>query len=127
MTSLQRLLSRVTASFLAITLPATSSCSLFVKEKQPVSITTSEKDAVIYVDNAYIGQGQATINLSKGETHTITSIKGNRFASAAINYSMSTTGILDAVGGCFLLLPALGFLSDGAWQLDATQIYLKMP
>lgn len=97
-----------------------------VSGKQSVSITASEKDAAIYVDNAYVGHGQATTLLSKGKTHTITAIKGNRFASAPINYSISTTGILDAAGG-ILLLPALGFLSDGAWQLDTAQVYLQMP
>ena len=78
-------------------------------------------------DGVYLGQGQATAHLSKGESHAITATKGNRTACAAINYSISTTGILDAVGGCLLLLPAVGLASDGAWKLDATHIYLKMP
>lgn len=126
MTSLQRLLSRVTASLLAVALFATSSCSLLVKGKQPVTITASEKDAEIRADGIYLGQGQATAYLSKGESHSITATKGNRSACATIDYSISTTGILDAVGGCLLLLPAVGLASDGAWKLDTTHIYLKM-
>lgn len=42
------------------------------------------------------------------------------------NHNMSTTSILDMAGGHILLFPDLVFLSDGAWQLDTTQISLKM-
>ena len=122
MFSQQRLLSWVTVALLTVTLPLLSSCSLLVKGKQPVTITASEKDAEIRADGVYLGQGQATVQLSKGESHAITDT-----ACAAIDYSISTTGILDAVGGCLLLLPAVGLASDGAWKLDATHIYLKMP
>ena len=127
MFSQQRLLSWVTVALLTVTLPLLSSCFLLVKGKQPVTITASEKDAEIRADGVYLGQGQATVQLSKGESHAITATKGNRTACAAIDYSISTTGILDAVGGCLLLLPAVGLASDGAWKLDATHIYLKMP
>lgn len=73
------------------------------------------------------GRDRPQYNFSKGESHAITATKGNRTACAAIDYSISTTGILDAVGGCLLLLSAVGLASDGAWKLDATHIYLKMP
>jgi hypothetical protein len=32
--------------------------------------------------------------------------------------SLSSTGILDVVGGCVLLVPLVGLLSSGAWKHD---------
>ncbi len=39
---------------------------------------------------------------------------------------MSTTGILDLIGGCVLLIPFFGLLFPGAHELDENNISIVM-
>lgn len=105
---------------------ATVSCSLFVEGTQPVTILASDKEADIRVDGIFIGRGQATAVLDKGESHSIVATKGDKAAYATVDYGVSTTGILDGVGSCLLILPVLGFISGGAWRLDTTHVNLHL-
>lgn len=107
-------------------LGALASCSLFVRGKQPVTILTDEPNADIRVDGQYLGRGRATVSLDKRETHSIVATMGKRSAYATIDYDFSTTGVLDLIGGCIILLPALGLLSGGAWKLDQTHVNLQL-
>lgn len=114
-------------SFVAVFLTgALASCSLFVREKQPVTILADEPNADIRVDGQYLGRGRATVSLIKRETHSIVATMGKRSAYTTIDYDFSTTGVLDLIGGCIILLPALGILSGGAWQLDQTHVNLHL-
>lgn len=105
---------------------ALASCSLFVRGKQSVTILTDEPNADIRVDGQYLGRGRATVSLDKRDYHSVVATRGNRSAYATIDYDFSTTGVLDLIGGCIILLPALGLLSGGAWKLDKTQVHLQL-
>lgn len=109
----------------AITTVSVASCSLFAKGTQPVTIISSDPEAEIRADGNYLGKGQVTVTLDKANSHSIVATKGNKLACATIDYNLSTTGILDAIGTFVFLVPALGFLSSGAWKLDTTHVYLK--
>lgn len=112
---------------LVITLsPLLTSCSLFVEGKQRVSIMTSDPDAMIHVDGKYLGKGQGVALLKKNEYHSATATKGNLFASFQIDYQISTTGLLDGIGAGLFAIPALGFISAGAWELETTDVYLVL-
>ncbi len=112
-------------SLLTSLLPVVSSCSFLANGKQAVSISASESDADIYADGQYLGKGSVTAYLAKGESHAISAQKGNRYIGTSIDYSLAPIGFVDAVGGCLILLPAIGLAADGAWKLEKTDIYLK--
>jgi len=50
-----------------------------------------------------------------------------RAGAAAINKKISGTGVLDIIGGCFFLVPFLGVLGAGFWELDpdSVTVYLQ--
>jgi len=43
-------------------------------------------------------------------------------ATRTVNKKISTTGILDIIGGFIILVPFLGFLSAGAWDLETHMV-----
>jgi hypothetical protein len=43
-----------------------------------------------------------------------------------IGTTMSTTGILDLIGGCIILIPFFGLLFPGAHELDENNVSLLM-
>ena len=51
----------------------------------------------------------------------------NRAGTATIGTKISTTGVLDIVGGCFLLVPFLGLVAPGFWSLDTDQVAIAVP
>ncbi len=106
-----------------------SSCSLFVPSSyQPVAITTSDPTAQIYVDGNPVGVGMATAELRRDEGHAILAkTPDNRASTGVVGTRVSTTGILDIIGGCFFLLPFLGALSSGFYTLDTDHVAIAIP
>ncbi len=51
----------------------------------------------------------------------------NRAGVATIGTKISTTGVLDLVGGILILVPFLGLLSSGFWSLDTDQVAIAVP
>lgn len=39
---------------------------------------------------------------------------------------ITTTGVLDAIGGFLFLVPAIGLISPGAWELDQKEIEMTL-
>ncbi len=108
-----------------------ASCSLFSPGSTDVVIETSEPNACIRVNGKPIGQGTASHSLKKNKNYTIvancTDNKGNRKKGVTIiDSSMSTTGVLDIIGGALFLFPFLGFISNGAWTLDRDYVYVEL-
>jgi len=49
-----------------------------------------------------------------------------RVARARLRKGVSTTGIIDVVGGVFFLIPFLGILGPGFWSLDPDYLFLEI-
>jgi len=43
-----------------------------------------------------------------------------------IDRQMSATFMLDAIGGWFLLVPWIGLMTPGAYELESTQVEMPM-
>ncbi len=98
-------------------------CSFFVPSRQTLSITSSENDAKIYVNGDYIGKGNVKTKVSRDEDVSIVAKKaGYSSYPKEIDTKISMTGMLDFVGGFFLLIPFLGLTSSGAWSLEQTNV-----
>lgn len=102
------------------------SCSFFVKPKQKIFVRASDPEAILRADGVYIGKGVALARLTRGKTHLITGKHGNSSGAIVVDRSISVTGVLDIVGGCFWLVPFAGLLSEGAWVLEKDDVYIDM-
>lgn len=105
-----------------------SSCSLFVSSMQPVAITASDPTAQIYVDGSPVGTGTVTQDLKRNRGHSIMAkTSDNRAGTAIVGTKISTTGILDIVGGVLWVVPFVGLLSPGFWSLDTDEVAIAIP
>lgn len=106
---------------------STSSCSLFSSAYQDVTINTPNKDATICLNGRIVGKGKVTLSLPKKHSNTVTIKVGDKIvAEDYINTNFSTTGILDLIGGFFMLFPFIGLLSGGAWELDRNFVDIRL-
>lgn len=104
-----------------------SGCSLFVDSEQSIRIEASDPAARIFVDGQEVGTGSALVPMRRNRTHAVRAeTPDGRIAQTRITKGISTTGILDIVGGVFFLVPFIGVLAPGFWQLDPDYLFLKL-
>lgn len=109
---------------LALSLTA---CSFFNSSQQVIRINASERDARIYVNGSFVGQGLVQARVPRDENLSILVTKDGYYpASREVVNKLSGVGIVDAIGGCFFLLPFFGLLSSGAWSLDQTNFTIVL-
>lgn len=115
-------------SLIAIVLVMTfSGCSLFMPHSQTVTVTTSERDAEIYINGNLEGVGTASAVVKRNENVTIMAKKKGFYpATRNITKTMSPVGIVDVIGGVCFLLPFIGLMSPGAWELQTTNVTVLM-
>ena len=89
--------------------------------------SANDPNADIYVDGANVGKGTIAMTLDRTKSHTVTAKAEGKAGAAAINKKISTTGVLDIVGGCFFLIPFIGVFGPGFWELDpdSVTVYLQ--
>ena len=101
----------------------TPGCSLFVPKQQSVSIRANDPSAKIFVDNTEVGTGSTSVMLDRTKSHTVVAKSASgRSGAVAIQRKISGYGIADIVGGVFLLVPLLGLLGPGFWELEPTDV-----
>ncbi len=110
-----------------LTTPCLTSCSLFAPSTQSVAITATDPAAEIFINGSLAGKGAATVDLRRNKSHAILAKVGDRAGTATIGNSISTTGVLDIVGGLFFLVPLIGIAGPGFWSLDNTEIVIAIP
>lgn len=115
---------KLIASILIIKL---AGCSLIQPSTQPVTISPSNQNAKIFVNGNLIGKGPQTVQLKRNTTHSIMAKCPNSSGVASIDKNMSTTGVLDVVGGLIFLVPFVGLLSPGAYELSPSSISVAIP
>ena len=63
------------------------------------------------------------MTLDRTQSHTVTAKTADgKAVAAAINKKISATGVLDIIGGCFFLVPFLGVMGAGFWELDPQSV-----
>lgn len=110
----------VVATLLAL-LPA---CSLMAPSMQALAIATNEPLAEIFVDGAKVGTGSTSVEVRRNKSHAIVARSGEKSVAAAVGTSISTTGVLDIIGGIFFLIPLIGLAGPGFWDLDSDAVTL---
>ncbi len=112
---------------LAVLTATAPACSLFVTSRQAVAVTASDPNADIYLDGQYIGTGSATAEVERDKSHSFKAKLGDRSAVATVGTKISTTGVLDIIGGILWLVPLIGLLGPGFWSLESTTVHIPLP
>lgn len=102
-------------------------CSLFVSGTQSVAISATDPTAEIFVDGQPAGKTPITTSLKRNKSHAVIARAGDRTGTAVIDTEISTTGVLDIVGGVLILIPLIGLAGPGFWSLDPTTLVVYVP
>ena len=106
----------------ALLLPA-GGCSLFRPAEQAVAVTSSDPQTRILLGNDLMGTGSATLNLRRNRHYRVTAeFADGTTRTVRLSPQVSTTGILDIIGGILFLVPFVGAFSPGFYDLKPTSI-----
>ena len=104
-----------------------SGCSFLGDSVQPLTVSSTEKDADLYVDGHPVGRGTAQTMVARDQNHLVMARKGDRMGTIVVGTQVSTLGVLDLVGGIFWAIPFVGLLTPGARSLDRDQVTVVLP
>ena len=98
-------------------------CSLFIPKQQAISIRSNDPSAKLLVDGTEVGTGSTSVMLDRTKSHTVVAkAASGRSGAVAIQRKISGYGIADIIGGVFLLVPLLGLLGPGFWELEPENV-----
>jgi hypothetical protein len=101
-------------------------CSAFKSHDQSVSISCVDQDIVLMV-NGQITKCPTQLNLPRNRDFSVQANKSGCFPyNRSIGHHFNTTGTLDAIGTLLILVPGIGLLTPGAWDLDETSLTISM-
>ena len=105
----------------------TNGCSFFAPKTQSISINSEPEAAEVVIDNTEHFTTPCDVTVSRNDNVSIIVRKdGYRTKTVKLNRTLSTTGVLDVVGACIFLVPALGLLSPGAYKMDQNSVYVPL-
>jgi len=102
-------------------------CSLLAPSNQTLTISASEPDAEIILDGQPVGRGSVSVSVRRDVSHSVMARVGERTGHAGVGTTISTTGVLDIIGGCLFLLPLLGILGPGFHSLEKDVVNVYVP
>ena len=102
-------------------------CSFASPSSQNITIIPSDPRADVFVDGRPLGKGTIQTRLKKSESHAVMARVGDRVGVGQVDRSISTSGMLDIVGGVLILLPLLGLFAPGFWKLDPDVVAVAIP
>jgi len=111
----------------ATVLLSQSGCSFFGNTLQALTVTCADKDAELYIDGNVVGKGTVQVLVARDQNHLVMGKKGDRSQTLIVGTKLSTLGILDIIGGFFLLLPFLGLTAAGSRTLDKDIVTIVLP
>ena len=116
----------VSGGMAGMLLVATTGCSAFRAHNQTMNINCSPEDAILMVN----GQRHSSPTQVRVKRNRDVSLQAHKEGYApcqrTIGHHLNETGTLDAVGTLVFLLPAIGFLTPGAWSLDETDVDITL-
>ena len=101
-------------------------CSLFRPAKQQVIIETTPTGVPVYIDGEPRGVSPVTVDLQRNTGHTIMASTQGSVYTQALEPKLSATGALDIVGAAVILVPGVGLLAPGAYDLNTRHVTLHL-
>lgn len=103
----------------SVALVSFSGCSFFAPSMQTIHVTSSPEGAKVRAGGQLVGQTPIQFEAHRGENLLIEVQKdGYQTQYRTTSRTLSSVGLLDVIGGCFLLVPLVGLVSSGAWKHD---------
>ena len=115
------------AAIVSVGLVLSTGCSAFQPKMQDVTIDSFPRGATIMVDGQDVGTAPVRMQLQRNTGHTIVASLGGEAATRRLNPHLSTTGVLDIIGGVLFLVPAIGIATPGFWTVSDLNPTLIMP
>jgi hypothetical protein len=105
---------------------ANISCSLGVGSNQTVTVN-SNVPAKIIANGTPVGTTPISFEAKRAKSLAlIATAPGYSQSVKTVDRQFSQTGMLDAVGGLFLIVPWIGLVTDGAWELQENNVFLNL-
>lgn len=104
-----------------------SACSFLNQDSRIVTVTLEPADSKMIINGIeYAAFSPQFVSVNSVRELLITVYKpGYKERFYAVGSQLSSTGKIDAWGS-FLLFPAIGLFSDGAWELKERNIFIKL-
>jgi PEGA domain len=117
----------LTSSILISVLLFTQACSLVSPSSTNISVVTEPPGARVVVNGNNVGMSPTVYPIKRDQPVTIMITKnGYEAATRSLQPKLSTTGIIDIVGGCVWLFPFFGLLAPGAWDIDNPNVSVML-
>jgi PEGA domain len=124
---LRSILRIATSTTLSCAVAITAGCSAFQPSTQNVTVSTTTPGALIKANGVTKGQSPITFAAKRDQDLNLIAVKpGYQDSVLQIPRQTSGTFMLDAVGGFIWLIPWIGLLTPGAYQLSQTQVELPL-
>ena len=109
-------------------------CSFLRSGTEPITISASDPDAILYLDGKKLGRGPLTIEMKRDKSHTVRAMlpDGTGGATAEIRQEISWLGVIDAVlgyGGTIVLVTLpwlLGVFAPGYFDLTPSSVVVQI-
>ena len=119
-------MNKIFAFFVAVSLRALQGCSVFRDTTQTVNIQCIEPNTIIMIDGQY-KTCPTQLDEKRNRPLYIQAHKpGYVPYGRSIGYHLNATGTLDFVGTILFIVPIVGYLSPGAWDLDETNVIVQL-
>lgn len=104
-----------------------SGCSFMVPHTQTLTVRAEPSDATIYINGHEAGTGVVSKEVRRNQTASILATHpGYKPQTQEVHKVFSATGIVDAIGGLVILLPAIGLASPGAYELKQSTVVVVL-
>jgi allophanate hydrolase subunit 1 len=106
---------------------ALAGCSAFQPATQNVTVATTVPGATIKANGVRVGESPVTFKAKRNQDLNLVATKtGYEHSAMVISRQTSSTFMLDLVGGFFFLVPFIGVLTPGAYELSSTQVEMPL-
>ena len=113
--------------FVALAVFLASGCStLKTDHYTDVSVSCKPDESIASVNGEH-KNAPATFSVVTNKDLDVACQKPGYITSTKkVRTHITTTGVLDAIGGFLFLVPAIGLISPGAWELDQKEIEMTL-
>ena len=123
---MKKAVNTVSRTAISILLITATGCSALMPSTQTLSVKCVPEDAAIKI-NGQKYTSPASVQVKRDRDVTLQFYKdGYSTHQQIIESHWNTTGKLDAVGGCFFILPWIGLLCPGSASLDETDVMVTL-
>ena len=103
-------------------------CSALQPFTQPVNFTCEPKEGVSLVINGKKYNCPATVEVDRNQFLSVEGYKDGYLPyQRTISYHHNATFWLDLIGTCICLIPVIGLMTPGSYDLDETDVLVTLP